>query len=159
MPAGIEFECPHCDRVTKVPVDLAGKQGRCPGCRKVFEVPAADPAVLRRSAEERQSAAERPAPAASAGSRRPPASASRPPASAGGDGDGEQRVPVTIVVGLCLVLAIPLAALILSVIGLRQAQQRGGRGERLAIGGIVASLLAGLLHFALMSLKVGAAGG
>lgn len=43
MPAGIEFECPHCHRVTKVPLSLAGKQGRCAGCRKVLEVPAAPP--------------------------------------------------------------------------------------------------------------------
>lgn len=40
VPAGIEFECPHCHRVTRVPVTLAGKQGRCAGCRKVLEVPA-----------------------------------------------------------------------------------------------------------------------
>lgn len=39
VPAGIEFECPHCQRVTKVPVTLAGKQGRCAGCRRVLEVP------------------------------------------------------------------------------------------------------------------------
>lgn len=43
MPAGIEFACPHCQRVTKVPVTLAGKQGRCAGCRKVLEVPSGVP--------------------------------------------------------------------------------------------------------------------
>ncbi len=47
VPAGIEFECPHCQRVTKVPVTLAGKQGRCAGCRKVLEVPAGVPASGR----------------------------------------------------------------------------------------------------------------
>lgn len=47
VPAGIEFACPHCQRVTKVPVTLAGKQGRCAGCRKVIEVPAGVPASGR----------------------------------------------------------------------------------------------------------------
>lgn len=40
MPPVIEFACPHCSRVTRVPPNLAGKQGRCSGCRKVIEVPA-----------------------------------------------------------------------------------------------------------------------
>ncbi len=35
----IKFACPHCDRVVRVPAELAGKQGRCPGCRKGLEVP------------------------------------------------------------------------------------------------------------------------
>lgn len=47
VPAGIEFACPHCQRVTKVPVTLAGKQGRCAGCRKVIEVPSGVPASGR----------------------------------------------------------------------------------------------------------------
>lgn len=42
MSAGIEFECPHCRRVTRVPADLAGKQGRCAQCRKILEVPNPD---------------------------------------------------------------------------------------------------------------------
>ncbi|MCO5171835.1 MAG: hypothetical protein M9894_36510 [Planctomycetes bacterium] len=43
MPAGIEFECPHCGRLTRVPMTLAGKQGRCSGCRRVIEVPSGVP--------------------------------------------------------------------------------------------------------------------
>lgn len=43
MPPGIQFACPYCGRVTKVPVTLAGKQGRCAGCRKVLEVPTGVP--------------------------------------------------------------------------------------------------------------------
>ncbi|MGE0713569.1 MAG: hypothetical protein AB7N76_37210 [Planctomycetota bacterium] len=39
MAGAIKFACPHCDRVCKVPAELAGKQGRCPGCRKGLEVP------------------------------------------------------------------------------------------------------------------------
>lgn len=35
----IKFLCPHCDRVCRVPAELAGKQGRCPGCQKGLEVP------------------------------------------------------------------------------------------------------------------------
>jgi uncharacterized paraquat-inducible protein A len=41
--AAIKFACPHCDRVCKVPAELAGKQGRCPGCRKGLEVPLETP--------------------------------------------------------------------------------------------------------------------
>jgi uncharacterized RDD family membrane protein YckC len=40
--ATIEFACPYCERVTRVPSTFAGKQGKCPGCQKVIEVP--DPA-------------------------------------------------------------------------------------------------------------------
>jgi hypothetical protein len=53
--AGIEFECPHCARVTRVPADLAGKQGRCAGCRKILEVPDPDlQGSARRTAHLRQ---------------------------------------------------------------------------------------------------------
>ena len=38
----IEFACPYCERVTRVPAAFGGKQGKCPGCQKVIEVPAAD---------------------------------------------------------------------------------------------------------------------
>jgi uncharacterized RDD family membrane protein YckC len=37
--ATIEFACPLCQRVTRVPAAFAGKQGKCPGCRQVIEVP------------------------------------------------------------------------------------------------------------------------
>lgn len=37
--ATIEFACPYCERVTRVPSTFAGKQGKCPGCQKVIEVP------------------------------------------------------------------------------------------------------------------------
>ena len=39
MSAAIKFTCPHCERICKVPAELAGKQGRCPGCKKGLEVP------------------------------------------------------------------------------------------------------------------------
>lgn len=39
MSAAIKFSCPHCERICKVPAELAGKQGRCPGCKKGLEVP------------------------------------------------------------------------------------------------------------------------
>lgn len=43
MTAGsIEFACPYCDRVTRVPATYGGRQGKCPGCQKVIEVPAVD---------------------------------------------------------------------------------------------------------------------
>lgn len=35
----IEFACPYCDRITRVPAAYGGKQGKCPGCQKVIEVP------------------------------------------------------------------------------------------------------------------------
>lgn len=35
----IEFACPYCDRVTRVPATFGGKQGKCPGCQQVVEVP------------------------------------------------------------------------------------------------------------------------
>ncbi len=35
----IEFACPFCEKVTRVPAAYAGKQGKCPGCQKVIEVP------------------------------------------------------------------------------------------------------------------------
>jgi hypothetical protein len=37
--ASIEFACPYCDRISRVPASFAGKQGKCPGCDKVIEVP------------------------------------------------------------------------------------------------------------------------
>lgn len=37
--ATIEFACPYCERITRVPATFAGKQGKCPGCQKVIEVP------------------------------------------------------------------------------------------------------------------------
>lgn len=39
----IDFACPYCERVSRVPATFAGKQGKCPGCQKVIEVP--DPAA------------------------------------------------------------------------------------------------------------------
>lgn len=39
MSGPIEFACPHCEQVTTVPLELAGKEGRCPGCRAVILVP------------------------------------------------------------------------------------------------------------------------
>lgn len=35
----IEFACPFCEKVTRVPATYAGKQGKCPGCQRVIEVP------------------------------------------------------------------------------------------------------------------------
>lgn len=35
----IEFACPYCEKVTRVPAAYAGKQGKCPGCQRVIEVP------------------------------------------------------------------------------------------------------------------------
>ncbi len=48
MPA-IEFACPHCDFPTRVPADLAGKQGRCSSCKRVIEVPDVPPVSSRAS--------------------------------------------------------------------------------------------------------------
>lgn len=39
MAGPIEFACPKCARVARVPRELAGKQARCPGCKKVLEIP------------------------------------------------------------------------------------------------------------------------
>jgi uncharacterized RDD family membrane protein YckC len=39
MSGAIEFACPYCERVTRVPSTFAGKQGKCPGCQRVIEVP------------------------------------------------------------------------------------------------------------------------
>ncbi len=38
----IEFQCPYCERVSKVPRSFAGKQGKCPGCLELLEVPDVD---------------------------------------------------------------------------------------------------------------------
>lgn len=55
MSAGIEFECPHCRRVTRVAAELAGKQGRCAQCRKILEVPNPDvESSARRTSHLRQ---------------------------------------------------------------------------------------------------------
>lgn len=35
----IEFACPYCERITRVPASFGGKQGKCPGCQRVIEVP------------------------------------------------------------------------------------------------------------------------
>lgn len=35
----IEFACPYCEKVTRVPAVYGGRQGKCPGCQKVIEVP------------------------------------------------------------------------------------------------------------------------
>jgi uncharacterized RDD family membrane protein YckC len=40
----IEFQCPYCERISKVPSSFAGKQGKCPGCLELLEVP--DPETL-----------------------------------------------------------------------------------------------------------------
>ena len=52
----IEFQCPYCERVSKVPRSFAGKQGKCPGCLELLEVPDVDaldpkPAAAADSAE------------------------------------------------------------------------------------------------------------
>lgn len=66
----IEFACPYCDRITRVPAAYGGKQGKCPGCQKVIEVP--DPS------------AEAPAPEAAAAE----ATVLEPPPLPGGIGGG-----------------------------------------------------------------------
>lgn len=38
----LDFQCPHCDRISTVPRSFAGKQGKCPGCLEVLEVPDPD---------------------------------------------------------------------------------------------------------------------
>ncbi|MEM9944003.1 MAG: hypothetical protein AAF939_20765 [Planctomycetota bacterium] len=38
----IEFECPNCESVLRVPVETAGKRARCPQCQIIVSIPAAD---------------------------------------------------------------------------------------------------------------------
>lgn len=49
----IEFACPFCEKVTRVPATFAGKQGKCPGCQKVIEVPTPDVAGAQTTVDER----------------------------------------------------------------------------------------------------------
>lgn len=35
----VKFACPRCDKVSKVPAQLAGRKGRCPGCHTALRVP------------------------------------------------------------------------------------------------------------------------
>ena len=35
----LEFACPYCEEISKVPDSYAGKRGKCPKCGKVIEVP------------------------------------------------------------------------------------------------------------------------
>jgi predicted RNA-binding Zn-ribbon protein involved in translation (DUF1610 family) len=37
--AAIEFECPSCQKVTRVPASYGGRKGKCPKCGFVLEVP------------------------------------------------------------------------------------------------------------------------
>ena len=99
----IKFKCPHCDRLCRVPADLAGRQGRCPGCQGVLEVPS-------------------PAPAA-------PESAEDPGAPGPKDETGAEvevalpaGVPKTVVAGLVLFLPAPLPGLACALYGLQKAK-------------------------------------
>lgn len=47
----IQFVCPRCSRLTRVPAAMAGKLGRCVGCKQALEVPGSDAA--RAGAPER----------------------------------------------------------------------------------------------------------
>jgi hypothetical protein len=40
--AAIEFECPSCQKVTRVPAAYGGRKGKCPKCGFVLEVPKPD---------------------------------------------------------------------------------------------------------------------
>lgn len=40
MTATLVFECPFCQRRTRVPASFAGRRGECPGCARLLEVPA-----------------------------------------------------------------------------------------------------------------------
>lgn len=165
MPAGIEFACPHCLRVTRVPVTLAGKQGRCSGCRKVIQVPSGVPASGRtpdpeegllevldaRRASERvpQGRAserhEKRRPSEKVPQVEPPAeedegSTARIDLRVSPPGPEpfriwSRRVPPRVWVGLVAAVIVPALGIILCVLGLRQARQRGA-GVRLAWTGI-----------------------
>ncbi len=37
----VEFRCPQCNRLLKVPDDAAGKKARCPECQAITDIPAA----------------------------------------------------------------------------------------------------------------------
>jgi len=36
----LRMECPHCEKVSRIPRQCAGQRGLCPACRKAVEVPA-----------------------------------------------------------------------------------------------------------------------
>lgn len=41
----VEFRCPHCKKLLRVPDNARGKRGRCPHCKEINDIPAAsDPA-------------------------------------------------------------------------------------------------------------------
>lgn len=67
----IEFACPYCEKISRVPATFAGKRGKCPNCKKVIEVP--DP-----------NAPDEPEPATAA---------PRKPSRAADDGDGDDGPP------------------------------------------------------------------
>ncbi len=129
--AGIKFACPHCDRVCKVPPELAGKQGRCPGCRKGVEVPHASTVRESERHEPARPSARAPAqpPARVTEASCPACGAAAPLGTQDCPGCGaplpSPRAPRAVVVALALFLCAPLIGLPCALVGLREARRRG----------------------------------
>ncbi len=137
MPPAIKFACPNCQRICKVPAELAGKQGRCPGCRKGLEVPFAStlPPSERHPAQPTVPEAPKPAPRAPAPRRCAACQAEAPLDATACPGCGQPlpapRPPATVIAALTLFLCAPIVGIVLALLGLRETRRRGA-SERLA---------------------------
>jgi hypothetical protein len=181
VPPGIEFACPHCLRVSKVPASFAGKQGRCAGCKKVIEVPATGPVTggrtpdpeegllevldAKRASERTKRASTRspfadvpddvpaPPPEESTAKIAPPP----PPKEATEKGTTyvlwAAQVPPLVWIGFALSFPFPALGIALSVLSLKRARIAGA-GLRLAWAGIVVGSLIMGLNLAYLFWKV-----
>lgn len=132
MPPAIKFACPNCQRICKVPAELAGKQGRCPGCRKGLEVPFASTLPpSERHPVQRPSEPEVPRaePRAPEPRRCPACQAEAPLDATVCPGCGQPlpapRPPTTVIAALTLFLCAPSLGIVLALLGLREARRRG----------------------------------
>lgn len=151
----VEFACPHCQRVSRVSAQLAGKQARCPGCRKVFEIPKPTSAKPGKGEKkpEAQPREKKPAPAApdeegTLPTPTPTATATAKPASPGVLVLLRQLPPL-LLVGLVVAAVLPGAGAIpCAIYALRS--EPGSLAKKWGRIGLGIAVFATLLHFTLL---------
>lgn len=145
MSAAIEFKCPHCARVTRVPGHLAGKQGPCPGCKKVIEVPRPRPKAEAEPAPRKK--AEEKAEEAATGTVSAPAADGEPAPSKNDPLAILRQLPGGLVAGLFLAVLFPIAGLAVCIYYSSRspkdslAKRWGQIGMRLSAAAMVISFL------------------
>lgn len=61
----VEFRCPHCKKLLRVPDNSRGKRGRCPHCKEINDIPAeSEPVPSSSPAAPSQAAGPKPTPTA-----------------------------------------------------------------------------------------------